>query len=141
MSKDKVVVHLSGGLGNQMFQYMAGIGLARTTERELLVNINWFLNPAILHRNNPAYLTKRKIDIIQFKKIAEAKIDRLSTPRDGRMEKLISKLSGPSRNFLGIASEIDFENGTWRNGNELKRLFGFFMSPKFFLGTSPPVCL
>lgn len=137
MRKDKVVVHLSGGLGNQMFQYMAGIGLARTTERELLININWFLNPAILHRNNPGYLTKRKIDIIQFEKIAEAKIDRLSTPRDGRMERLISKVNGPSRNFFGIASETDFENGTWRNGNELKRLFGFFMSPKFFLGTSP----
>lgn len=44
MRKDKVVVHLSGGLGNQMFQHMAGIGLARTTERETLVNANWLLN-------------------------------------------------------------------------------------------------
>ena len=28
MSNSKVVVHLSGGLGNQLFQYMAGTGLA-----------------------------------------------------------------------------------------------------------------
>ena len=137
MYKDKVIVHLSGGLGNQMFQFMAGLGLARTTERELLININWFLNPSILNRNNPVYLTKRKIDIIQFEKIAATKIDRLPTPRDGRMERLISKLSGSSREFMGIASETNFQNGVWENGNELGRLFGFFMSPKFFLGVSP----
>jgi hypothetical protein len=135
--KNKVVVHLSGGLGNQMFQFMAGVGLAKTTGRELLININWFLNPAILHRGNPTYLTKRKIDIIQFEKVAAVKTDRLLTPRDGRMERLISRLSEPRRNFVGIASESNFENGTWRNGNDLRRLFGFFMSPKFFLGVSP----
>ena len=137
MQKDKVIVHLSGGLGNQMFQFMAGMGLARTTGRKLLININWFLNPTILHRNNPVYLTKRRIDIIQFEKIAATKIDRLPTPRDGRMERLISKLSGTSREFFGVASEANFENGAWKNENELGRLFGFFMSPKFFLGVSP----
>ena len=53
------------------------------------------------------------------------------------MERLISRLSEPRRNFVGIASESNFENGTWRNGNDIRRLFGFFMSPKFFLGVSP----
>ena len=132
MPKDKVIVHLSGGLGNQMFQYMAGAGLAKETGRELLININWFLNPKILNRNNPAYLAKRKIDIIQFNEIAATQIDRWPTPRDGRMERLISKLSESRRHSIGVVSESDFENGAWKNGNELKRLLGFFMSPKFF---------
>ncbi|MBI3429123.1 MAG: alpha-1,2-fucosyltransferase [Actinobacteria bacterium] len=120
-----------------MFQYMAGAGLAKETRRELLINTNWFLNPKILSRNNPAYLTKRKIDIIQFKEIAATHIDRWPTPRDGRMERLISKMSESRRLSLGVASENDFENGCWKKGHELKRLFGFFMSPKFFLGVTP----
>jgi hypothetical protein len=133
----KVIVHLSGGLGNQMFQYMAGLGLARSTKRELLINVNWFLNPLILQRNNPAYLFKRKIDIIQFNRVAETRKDWSRTLRDGRMERLVSQLSGSKKQFLRIGSENDFENDAWVKGEELRRLFGFFMSPKFFLGVSP----
>jgi len=137
LSKNEVVVHLSGGLGNQMFQYMAGAGLAKETERELLINTNWFLNPRLLNRNSPAYLTKRKIDIVQFKAIAATRVDRSHTPRDGRMERIISKLSKSIRQAIGVGLEGDFENGTWKNAKELNRIFGFFMSPKFFLGVNP----
>jgi hypothetical protein len=135
--RSKIIVHLSGGLGNQMFQYMAGLGLARASGRELVINVNWFLNPTILHRNNPIYLTKRRIDILQYKNIGLTKIDRLPTPRDGRMERLVSMLSGSKRKLIGIGSEAEFENGVWDKGNEIGRLFGFFMSPKFFLGATP----
>lgn len=137
MSKNKVVVHLSGGLGNQMFQYMAGAGLAKETGRELLINTNWFLNPRFLNRNNPTYLTKRKIDIIQFKAIAATKVDRSPTPKDGRMERIISRSSKSIRQAIGVGSEKDFECGTWKNAKKLNRLFGFFMSPEFFLGVNP----
>jgi hypothetical protein len=137
MFEKKVIVHLSGGLGNQMFQYMAGSALARATNREFSINLNWFLNPAILHRNDSAYLTKRKIDIIQFSEIAATKIDRWPTPRDGRMERVIARLGQSTRESIGIATEVGFQNNTWLRGGEIKRLFGFFMSPKYFLGMDP----
>lgn len=137
MRRRKVIVHLSGGLGNQMFQYMAGAGLAKRTGRELAINLNWFLNPTILHRNNVAYLTKRKIDIIQFENVSTSRVDRWPTPRDGRMERLINRLSESRRKSLGIGTEDDFENGDWINGEDVGRLFGFFMSPKYFLGVAP----
>ena len=137
MANKKVIVHLSGGLGNQMFQYMAGAALAKNSGSELVINLNWFLNPIFLHRNNPAYLTKRKVDILQFQAVAKTKVDWLPTPRDGRMERLVSLVSASRRASLGVVSETNFSNGSSEIKNRTRRLFGFFMSPKFFINIAP----
>jgi hypothetical protein len=137
MADKKVTVHLSGGLGNQMFQYMAGAGLAKNSGRELVLNVNWFLNPTFLHRNSPAYLTKRKIDILQFETVGQTKVDRLPTPRDGRTERLLSAMSAQLKAALNVTSEISFNHNASKIGEKSERLFGFFMSPKYFLGVDP----
>ena len=136
MSKLKVVVHLSGGLGNQLFQFMSGIGLAEETNRELFVNTNWFSNPLMRYRNNPAYLIKRRLDILEFTSVAAMKRERFSTPRDGRFERVVSQFTEPMKRIVGIASEASFQKGQWVQPDKIGRLVGHFMSPKFFLNSS-----
>lgn len=47
-----IIVRLSGGLGNQMFQYAAGLSLSTARKTELCLDLSWF-------QNNPAEVTKR----------------------------------------------------------------------------------
>jgi hypothetical protein len=137
VSPDKISVHLSGGLGNQMFQYMAGYALSKQASKQLIVNQNWFYNPWLLHKNNPAYLSKRKMDSLQFLTISDAQRDRFPTPRDGRFERGVARLTEVKRRSLGIASEQSFIAGEWADARGIRRLVGFFMSPKYFLGLDP----
>lgn len=135
--KKRIVVHLSGGLGNQMFQFMAGYGFAEESGRQLALNLNWFSNPRFSDRNTDAYLTKRKIEILQFTQVASSRIDKSKTPKDERFERLIRNFSESNRRRLGIASEASFQDGGWSNQNSIRRLSGYFMAPKYFLGSLP----
>lgn len=137
VTQNKISVHLSGGLGNQMFQYMAGCALSEKTGKRLLLNQNWFLNPRLLHRNNPAYGTKRKMDSLQFCTVSNTPLEHFPTPRDGRFERIIANKSESKLRRFGIATEDSFTNGEWQKANNIRRLVGFFMSPKYFLGLSP----
>jgi len=137
VSHKKIIVHLSGGLGNQMFQYMAGASLAKKSGHELVINLNWFSNPIFRNKGNPVYLTKRKADILQFQAVARTKVDWVATPCDGRMERLVSIFNSSIGEFLGITSETNFRRPESENVNSTKRLFGFFMSPKFFSDIDP----
>jgi hypothetical protein len=137
--RNRIVVHLSGGLGNQMFQFMAGYGFAKESGRQLAINLNWFSNPRFLDRNNAAYLTKRKPEILEFSEIANSIIDNSKTPKDERFERLIRNFSESSRRRFGIASEVSFGDMGWSNQNTIRRLSGYFMAPKYFLGSSPKV--
>jgi hypothetical protein len=137
MLPNKVVSHVSGGLGNQMFQFMAGYALAAETERELVLNYNWFKNPKFLYKNDDAHKDKREIGIEAFTSVHNSRVDESLTPRDGRFERLTQKLDRYSKGLIGIASEENFVDGTWLDPAKIKRLVGVFMSPKYFLGTKP----
>ena len=137
MIRDKISVHLSGGLGNQMFQYMAGYALSKKTDKKLLLNQNWFSNPWVLHKNHAAYVSKRKMDSLQFSSVYDTPRDRSPTPRDGRFERSLAKLSERKLRSLGIASEESFASGEWSEPNSIRRLTGYFMSPKYFLDSNP----
>ena len=137
MLPNKVVSHISGGLGNQMFQFMAGYALAAATERELVLNYNWFKNPKFLYKNDDAHKDKREIGIEAFASAHNSRVDESLTPRDGRFERLAQKLGNFGRGVVGIASEENYVDGAWLDPAKIKRLVGVFMSPKYFLRTKP----
>ena len=133
MFKEKsLVVHLSGGLGNQLFQFAAGLSLSELTGKELEINRNLYKNPKFRNRGHPNYLSKRKYEIGDFKDLSRIKIDKALTPRDGRFERAINFLDEDYKRKFGIATEMSFVDGAWIRPEKITRLAGFFMSPKYF---------
>lgn len=135
MKKSNLTVHLSGGLGNQLFQFMAGVGLAEVTNRSLAINTNLYKNPTIINRHHSAYQKKRRLEIADFRDVALTARDRSLTPRDGRYERILINLSEETKRSFGVASEESFSGGKWARPEEIRRLVGHFMSPKFFLNS------
>jgi hypothetical protein len=132
-----IISNLIGGLGNQMFQFMAGMSLADQIGYELWLNFNWFKNPVF--SNNEAYLNKRKPEISNFKEIGNFPIDSSPTLRDGRMERIVAKGNPLLSNFFGFVTEDSFQDGAWVNKKGTSRLFDFFMDPAFFKKIDPSV--
>jgi hypothetical protein len=136
LGRKKLVVHLSGGLGNQLFQFMAGYALANKVGKILEINTNWYENPSYRHRNNDVYGSKRKLDIMQFETVASLQRDTIRTPRDGRFERWLSSFAETQKAAIGICSEESFRESAWINPRRIRRLVGYFMSPKYFLMTT-----
>ena len=133
MKSNRIVVHLSGGLGNQLFQFMAGLGLAEVTRKKLVINTNFYRNPWLRHRNNVAYSLKRRLELYDFETVATTTRDRTTTPSDGRFERVLRALPESTKRGFGVASEESFIDGKWVRPEEISRLVGHFMSPEFFL--------
>lgn len=132
MNRQKLVVHLSGGLGNQLFQISTGISLSQINNRTLLLNTNLYKNPLIRGRINSDYQKKRKFEAHHFKSVSSISLDKSLTPIDGNFEKLVSKFSRKQRRLLGIATEENYSVNGWRDACEIGRLVGHFTNPKFF---------
>jgi hypothetical protein len=114
-----------------MFQFAAGRSLSRLVEKEHLVNLRWFDNPKIHRSNQSSYHSKRKPEILDFLLPFQTKLDPMPTPINGRFERSLVKFDA-LRYFLKIAGESDFHGNNWRNPHNIRRLVGFFMSPKYF---------
>jgi len=116
-----VIVKLYGGLGNQMFQYAAGVSLASKLDSELYMDLNWF--DAI--KGNPA-VTQRIYELKDFG---------INPKLIGWKEKAELKLKSPT-NFQ--EDGLDFNKGF----NKLKGnvvLDGYWQSYKYFDGSSQVV--
>lgn len=87
MSKKKLVItHLIGGLGNQMFQYAAGLSLASRTNSTLKLDTsdfetyklheyslgNWNISAESASRDEIKFLKTRKFFILKSKKFSES---------------------------------------------------------------------
>lgn len=132
MKKQKLVVHLSGGLGNQLFQISTGISLSQLNNSTLLLNTNLYKNPLIRSRVNSNYQKKRKFEAHHFKSVSSIKLDKTLTPIDGNFEKLVSKLGKNQRKLFGIATEENYLANGWQEAHEIRRIVGHFTNPKFF---------
>lgn len=132
MRTEKITVHLSGGLGNQLFQISTGLKLSEITNKPLAVNLNLYKNPIIKSRLNANYSKKRKFELSFFEFISSIPIDKSFTPINGKFEKLISKLNEKQRRAIGIATEDSFGKNEWNNPQKIRRIVGHFMSPLYF---------
>ena len=132
MNSKRIVVHLAGGLGNQLFQITTGMALAKSVNKSLAINSNLYLNPVLREKINPNYKKKRKFEAINFLEVAQLPRDKFPTPVNGRFERYLENLSESQKRKIGIATESSFSEFGWSNPEKIRRLVGHFISPKYF---------
>lgn len=129
--RHKITVELSGGLGNQLFQWATGYSLALETERNLTLNtVNYSENnsPKILDflRTKPVIISEPRS---KFFKLMERRATagfnrRIKKISNGRINFLKPYYIEPSFTFERILVPKDLEN---------LNLIGYFQSPKYFI--------
>ena len=100
-----VIVHLSGGLGNQLFQFLKASQIARDNSSEIWLNLNWFENPKYRKFGYKANLNKRKPEILKFEKVRSCKVEKSRLPRDGRFERLLNFIPAKILKVFGFVSD------------------------------------
>ena len=101
-----IVVRLSGGLGNQLFQYAAGRCLSVACHTELVLDLSWY-------KNTPASNTPRQYELVNFSIVA-----RLAKAKEEHTFRLYTHR---------ILSRLPFMPRPWR----LYRESGFDFDDKF----------
>ena len=101
----KVIVHLSGGLGNQLFQFLKASQLAKEHDSEIVLNLNWFKSPKYRKNGFQDNLEKRKPEILRFERVKNCKIEVSRFPRDGRFERFLFLIPSALLNKLGFISD------------------------------------
>ena len=110
---NKVVVKLQGGLGNQMFQYAAGLALARRTKSQLILDLSFLLD-----RSPRPDFTYRDYDLPVFKLASDCQV-----ARDG---------SAYAKKFHCVAEKhFHFDPEIENLGTNIY-LDGYWQSPRYF---------
>jgi hypothetical protein len=101
----KVIVHLSGGLGNQLFQFLKASQLAKENNSEIILNLNWFESPKYRKKGFIENLEKRKPEILRFERVKNCKIEVSRFPRDGRFERFLLLIPSAVLKKFGLISD------------------------------------
>ncbi len=126
-----IIVKLMGGLGNQMFQYAAGLNLSIRHNTPLLIDTS-FLN----EETNGAY-TKRNLELdvfnLSFQRATEEQLKPFLKRKDRRLIRILIRLFPQHFNYCYIA-----ESGAAYHHNYCKYptntyLDGFWQSERYFL--------
>lgn len=126
MAVDQVVVALQGGLGNQLFEYAAGVALAQRLGVELCLDISSYDDPRTRHYAlAPFELPERvdRVDITPWRRgtwpdrIYRALARRLGTPRCG-LSVFAEREPGFDARFHNLTKPV--------------LLDGYFQSPDYF---------
>lgn len=132
-----VVTKLVGGLGNQMFQYAAGLSLAEKLSTELFMDVSWFDEiddkDTSRHYELDCFALKQ-----QFVKGGEFRVSQPGWGRKQRLMLSIAKARG--KQILTQYREPTFEfNQRFNNLSDNTYLEGYFQSEKYFLGVRKEV--
>ena len=110
-------VYLMGGLGNQMFQYAAGMVLAEKYNTSLLLDLDWF-NQEFDRHTTPRHYELNSFDLSSKSRIMPGGIV-------GRAVRRIATFSEYNEQFF----EYNHNFNRLKNGTLLK---GYFQSEKYF---------
>ena len=123
-----VIVHLSGGLGNQLFQFLKASQIARDNSSEIWLNLNWFKNPKYRKFGYTANLNKRKPEILKFESVKNCKVEKSRLPRDGRFERLLNFIPAKILKVFGFVSDKQIHWSESGINHRKLRVIGYHVS-------------
>lgn len=125
-----IVVKLQGGLGNQMFQYAAGLGAAQRLNTDLKMNLSWFDNLSDLD-------TPRFYELDNFNLQQEFINDSRYLFESNN---LIKKITGLGKKKLKYYKEPYFQySNDFEKIKDNTYLEGYFQTEKYFKAIRPKV--
>ncbi|WP_158277356.1 alpha-1,2-fucosyltransferase [Opitutus sp. ER46] len=126
----KVVVKLQGGMGNQMFQYAAGLALARRSGAKLALDLSFLLD-----RTPRANFTYRDFDLDLFSLDRDCEILKGSAPASANLSILLERQYGFDSRFASAGAGV-YLDGYWQSPryfaeviSEVRRTFTRFTRP------------
>jgi len=119
----KVTVSLTGGLGNQMFQYAAGRALSLRLSVPLVLDLSWFQRSF-----RPDIMTRRDYELCNFPNLTNHRIV-APYPLPTKITKLLSVVK--SENWVEEAGTTPEEFNS-RNYKSSTRLIGYWQSAAYF---------
>ncbi len=121
-----IVIGLKGGLGNQMFQYSAGLSLAKINSTDLLIDTSWFNSVA-----NEDTSRKYELDCFEIHEKMVDKKDIKIISESNKVRSILNRLGNDNSYTEHKESSTRYDN-KFRNLRGNIYMDGYFQSEMYF---------